>query len=74
MSHDNTKHYYVSLPNKYTPEFIMVLAKIGMIRHVNIVNGVLLGGFETDHDFLKPTRYIPPKNPTHDRNTSPVEG
>ena len=44
-----------------------------MIRHVNIVNGISLGKFETDHDFLKPTRHIPPTNPTHDRNISPGE-
>ena len=45
-----------------------------MIRHVNLIDGIPSGEFETDHDFLKPTRHMPTSNPTHDCNTSPVEG
>ena len=74
MSPDNTKHCYISLPNEYTPEYILKLAEIGMIRHVNLIDGIPSGDFETDHDLLKSTRHIPPTNPTHDRNMSPVEG
>lgn len=74
MSHDNMKHCYVSLPNELKSECILVLVKIGMIRHINLIDGIPSGKFETDHDFLKPTRHIPSTNPTHDCNTIPVEG
>ena len=74
MSPDNTKHCSVSLLNKYIPECILILAKIGMIRYINLIDGILSGKFETDHGFLKPTRHIPPTNSTHDRNMSPVKG
>ena len=36
ISHDNTEHFYVSLPNEYTPECMLTLAKIEMIRHINL--------------------------------------
>ena len=52
----------------------MILAKLGMTRHVNFINGAPLGDFETDNGFLKPPQHITPTNPTHDRNMSPVEG
>ena len=73
MSPDNTKHCYVSPPNEYTTECIMILAKIGMIRHVNLINGVPSSDSETDHDVLKLVQHIPPTNPKHDHNMIPVE-
>ena len=74
ISPNNTKHYYICLPNKYTPECILKLAEIRIIKHVNLIEGVPSGNFETDHDFLKPTRHIPPTNPIDGHNMSPVEG
>ena len=74
MSPNNTKHCYISLHNVYTPECILKLAEIGMIKYVNLIDGDSSGDFETNHDLLKTMRHIPSINPTHDRKMSPVEG
>ena len=77
MSPDNTKHCYVELPNEHTPECIQRLIQIGLIKRVNIIEedtDLTSNEFESDHKFFHPTRHIPPTNPTHDRNMSPVEG
>ena len=54
MNPDNTKHCYISLLNEYTPEYILKRAQIGMIRHINLIDSISSGDFETDHDFFKP--------------------
>ena len=72
-SPDNTKNCYVRLPNEYTSGYFQKLVQIGVIKHINLIDSIPKGKFETDHNFLKPARHIPPTKPTHDHNMSPVE-
>ena len=74
MSSDNTKHCYIKLPNKHTPEFIEKLRKIGMFEPVHTIEGIPTGDIKSDYAFIFPKRYVHPTNSAHNHNISPVKG
>ena len=76
VSPDNTKHCFIpiSTSESYTTECIQKLIDIGLVYPRTINEHGFQSEFKSVHPFFHPVRHIPPTNPTHDMNISPVEG
>ena len=73
-SPDNTKHMFLDLPNDYSVACLRILEAIGMTKELEIDDDGNVLKFVSTLPFFHPKRYVPPTNPTDDRNISPVEG
>ena len=74
ISPDHTKHCFIPLPMNLTIECQDILIDIGLMEPRIIHEN----GYEEppvyNHPIFKPTRHVPPTNPTDDTNASPVIG
>ena len=74
ISPDNTKHCFIPLPVNLSTECKEILARVGLMEPTTILEN----GYESPpvfhHPIFKPTRHVPPTNPTNDKNISPVIG
>ena len=74
ISPDNTKHCYIPIAVKPSPECINKLVGIGMADPICYNENGYPSEFKSSHLFFHPTRHIPPTNPNDYHNISPVEG
>ena len=74
LSPDNTKHCFIPISVKPSPECIEKLVAIGMADPICYNEKGYPSEFKSNHPFFHPTRHIPPTNPNDDCNMSPVEG
>ena len=74
ISPNHTQHCNVPLPVKLSSECKDVLTRVGLMEPPVLHSN----GYEEppvfNHDMFKPSRHIPPTNPTNDCNISPVIG
>ena len=74
VSKDNTKHTYKEFNNDIAKECLEKLVNIGMVQKFQANEHGYTKKWKSKLPFLHPQRHIPPTNPNHDNNMSPVEG
>ena len=75
LSPDNTQHSYIPLPVKFDEECVKRFEDIGIVEPSTInEHGWCSNWLKSDHPYFNPVRHIPPTNPSHDPNMSPVNG
>ena len=73
VSKDSTKYTFMSLQNDYSNKFVKRLIQMGSIEPLCNTSEGYESPFHSNLPFFRPTRHIPPTNPTNDVNMSPIE-